>query len=324
MNAMAGKYEKPVYARLPQLGRVVLMATGLCGVLALPPTITLAQEPASAIQAQQPAPMPSMKEQSGKAESQSPGTTGSMGMGSMQGSSVPQAARDPNAYSDGYKYTNMPGMEKADQLTLGTLVLDQLEFTHSGEGGGVAWDTYAWYGGDKQKLWLRSEGDSANGKVDFTTSAEALWWRPFSPFWATVLGVHQDFGPGSRTALAFGVQGLAPYWFDVEATGFVDYNGRFSARLKGSYDVRFTNRLILTPELESNLYSKANLQRGIGAGMADIEPQLRLRYEFSRKFAPYIGVDWERLLGDTASLNARPGGQTVSDVKFVVGLHIWH
>jgi copper resistance protein B len=266
--------------------------------------------------------MPPMTDNAGKTPPEASAKTGPMDMGSMQNRGAPRGTRDPNAYSDGYEYTGMPGMEKADQIAIGTLLLDQFEFTRTTESRGIAWDTYGWYGGDKQKLLLRSEGNANGGILDPTTSAEALWWRPFRPFWATVLGMRQDLGPGSRTHLAFGVQGLAPYWFDVQATGYVDYDGRVSARLKGSYDMRLTNRLILTPEAESNLYSKANLRRGLGAGVADIELQARLRYEFSRKFAPYIGFDWDRELGATAR-RIRLAGEPVSEGRLVVGVRMW-
>lgn len=112
-------------------------------------------------------------------------------------------------------------------------------------------------------------------------------------------GVRQDFGPGSHTHLAFGVEGLAPYWFEVEATGYVADDGALSARLKGTYDLLFTNRLILTPEVEVNLVSEAEAKRDVGAGPVNIELSLRLRYEFSRKFRPMLlstgSAPWETL-----------------------------
>lgn len=236
---------------------------------------------------------------------------------------APDEKRDPNAYSGGYENSGMPGLEKADQIAIGTLVGDQLEFV-AGKGlNGAAWDVYAWYGPDTQKLWVRSEGGvESDGIVDFTTSAEALWWRAFSPFWATVLGVRQDFGPGWLTYAALGVEGLTPYWLRLEATGYVGRDGTLSARLKGFYDVLLTNRLILTPEVETNLYSKAQPERAVGAGWTNIELAVRLRYEFVRKFAPYAGFDWDRALFDTVD-RRRAKGQPVSDTRFVAGLRLW-
>ncbi len=230
--------------------------------------------------------------------------------------------RDPNAYSDGYGPGTMPGMEQADRVVFGKLLADQLELVSGPEGRGGAWDLYASYGRDERKLWVRSEGAVVNGSADYTTSVEGLWWRPFRPFWATLVGIRQDFGSGAQTHVAFGVEGLAPYWFDVQATGYLATDGTLSARFKAGYDLLFTNRLILSPEFESNFYSKANPARLLGSGLGNVELQMRLRYEISRKFAPYVGVDWDRALGDTAD-RMRAGGRHASDARLVAGLRAW-
>ena len=245
-----------------------------------------------------------------------------MDMSSMPGGSAPPEASDPNAYTEGFEYSGMPGMEETDHISVSKLLVDQLEFVSGDEGKGVAWDIHFWHGPDEQKLLLRSEGGSVKDDVDFTTAAEALWWRAFSPFWASVLGVRQDFGPGSHTHLSFGIEGLAPYWFEIEATGYVADDGALSARLKGTYDLLFTNRLILTPEVEFNLGSESETKRNVGAGPVNIELSLRLRYEFRRKFAPYVGFDWERALGNTAD-RRRVSGEGVSDAKVIAGMRLW-
>lgn len=247
----------------------------------------------------------------------------SMDMGSMQGGTAPANARDPNAHADGYDYGTMPGFEHSDLLKVNRLLVDQLEFTHGGEGSGIAWDIHDAYGGDHDKLLLRTEGAVTHGSADFTTGAEALWWRALTPFWGAVLGARQEFGSGAHTQLAAGVEGLAPYWFELEATGYIGDDGRLSARLKGSYDVLFTNRLILTPEAETNLLSRTDARRGISAGIVNVELGLRLRYEFARGFAPYIGIDWDRAVGGTSGRRLAEGnGEPVSNALFVVGLHM--
>ncbi len=251
-----------------------------------------------------------------------PGQVGSMDMGSTQGGGGSPGQRDPNAHSDGFEYAGMRGMERTDQIAVGKLIGDQVEYLNSDGRSGAAWDVYAWYGPDEQKLWVRSEGSVVDGTVDDTTSAEALWWRAFTPFWATLLGLRQDLGPGSHTQLAVGVEGLAPYWFDLQATGYLAVDGRVSARLKGSYDLLLTNRLILAAEAESNLRSKANPRRGVGAGVGNIELALRVRYEFVRKVAPYVGFDWDRALGDTA-IRRRADGKPIGEAKVVVGARLW-
>lgn len=253
----------------------------------------------------------------------SPGSE-SMSMGSMSGGRAPPDARDPNAFSDGFDYGSMPGLEQVDQLPISKILAERLESVTRNGRTGAAWDMQAWYGPDTDKLWIRSEGARVGSKIEDATGAEALWWHAFSPFWATQLGLRQDFGPGAHTYAAFGIQGLAPYWFEVRATGYVGNDGRLEARFLGSYDMLLTNRLILTPSVEAFAYSRNNLRRGIGTGLGSIAVGGRLRYEFSRKFAPYIGYVRDRALGGTARLKRAEGeGDLEENSGFVAGLRIW-
>ncbi|EMJ4931669.1 copper resistance protein B [Pseudomonas aeruginosa] len=246
-----------------------------------------------------------------------------MDMGVMQGGRAPADARDPDAWADGYEYTGMPGFEQTDQLAFGKMLLDELELVSGNEGEGFGWSLQGAYGGDTDKLWWRSQGLKIGGQpVDPETGAEALWWRAYAPFWGTVLGVRQDLGVGSHSWLAAGVEGLAPYWFELQATAYVGEDGRLSARFKGSYDLLFTNRLILTPGIEANVYSRSEPERGLGSGVSNVEFGLRLRYEVRRKFAPYVGYVWGRSFAGTADL-AREEGEDVSERRFVAGLRLW-
>ncbi len=127
--------------------------------------------------------------------------------------------------------------------------------------------------------------------------------------------------PGRGWA-ALGIEGLAPYLFDVSATLYAGGGGRYAARLRGSYDLLLTQRLVLTPEAEMNLYAKADPARRVGSGLSDIDSGLRLRYEVTRKFAPYVGASWERRFGATASF-ARADGEPVSDWRFAFGIRSW-
>ena len=246
----------------------------------------------------------------------------SMAMGSMQGGRPPAEARDARAYADGYEYRQMPGWERSDQIVFGWVAGDELEFVSGNEGDGFAWNVQANYGDDRNKLWLRTQGLKVPGELDPTTSGEVLWWRPSSAFWGTHVGIRQDFGSGAHTYLAFGVEGLTPYWLIVEATGYVGEDGRLSARLKLSYDVRFTNRLILTPNLEANAYSESEDERNLGAGLGNLEWGLRVRYEVHRKFAPYAGYVWERSFSGTAD-RRRAEGEPVNEHRFVAGFRMW-
>jgi copper resistance protein B len=251
---------------------------------------------------------------------QSAGAMGGLSMGSMQGGSAPPGARSPD-YSDGVGYGSMKP-HLAGSGAVGKLLIDQLEAFDGRDGNGQSWELGGWYGTDENKLWIRSEGERSAGKVQ-DGDAEVLWNHAIATYWGSQLGVRHDFGVGpERTWAAFGVEGLAPYWFELEATGYVGSSGRTAARLRVNYDVLFTQRLILTPELEANLYGKNDPARRIGSGLSDVQFGLRLRYEVRRQFAPYIGVVWTRRFGSTADF-ARADRQAIFDRQWVAGLRIW-
>ncbi len=244
-----------------------------------------------------------------------------MTMGSMQGGSPPPNARSPD-YSDGVGYGSMKGMEMADSAPLGMLLIDQLEAFHGKHGNGQTWEAEGWYGNDENKLWLRTEGDRSRGKIE-DGDVEAFWNHLVATYWSTQLGVRHELGEGpSRNWAAFGVNGLASYWFELEATGYVGPSGRTAARLRAEYELLFTQRLILQPEFEVNAYGKSDPVRRIGSGISDAQLGLRLRYEIRRQFAPYIGVVWTRRLGNTADF-ARADHQAIFDRQWVAGVRIW-
>jgi copper resistance protein B len=248
---------------------------------------------------------------------------GSMQMGPMQGGKAPPDARDPNAYGEGARHSNLPGNEMMDDMPFGRVLIDNAELSRGDGEHGQNLDAEAWYGGDYNKLWLKAEGERTGGRLE-SLRTEALWDRAFAPFWSTQLGVRHDTGGGkSRNWLAAGVRGLAPYWFDVEATAYARSGGEFAARFDARYELLFTQRLILEPQLEGNLYSRADPDRGTGTGLSDIEFGLRLRYEIRRQFAPYIGVTWNRRFGSTADL-ARTRGEDATRFRAVAGLRIWY
>ena len=245
-----------------------------------------------------------------------------MDMSSMQGGKAPPDARSPD-YSDGYRYSDMPGMDMPDHAKEGMLLLDQFEYAHDNHGNNAVFlDGEFWYGEDLDKLWLKAEGEYAKGKLE-DLRTEALWNHAIGTYWGTQLGAREDFGEGpNRTWAAFGVQGLAPFWFDTEATLYLGQNGRTAARFQFEYEELITQRLVLQPKFEVNLYGKDDPQRGIGSGLSDTELGVRLRYEFKREFAPYIGVVWRQRYGRTADFY-RARGQRANDLQFVAGIHLW-
>ena len=229
--------------------------------------------------------------------------------------------RSPD-YSDGIGLSSMPGMDMSDSQPLGMLKIDQLELTDGRYATGQTWDMEGWYGNDSDKLWLRSEGDGDHGRIE-EGQVEALWSHAVATFWNTQLGVRQDMGEGPhRQWAAFGIQGLAPYWFELEATGYLGPSGRVAARFRAEYELLFTQRLILQPEFELNLYGSDDPASRVGSGLSDTQLGLRLRYEVSRQFAPYIGIVWIHRYGATADY-MRLDGQPSMDTQFVAGVRIW-
>jgi copper resistance protein B len=202
------------------------------------------------------------------------------------------------------------------------VVFDQLEW-QAGEGAnGLNVDTRGWIGRDRDRLWFRAEGDGEGGRVG-DAQTHVLYGRQFSRWWDVVAGVRQDFRPGSpQTWAAFGVQGLAPYWFEIEATGYVGASGRTHVRFEVEYELLFTNRLVLQPLFEAEVFGKSDPDRGIGAGLSTTDLGFRLRYEFRREIAPYVGVTWRNKWGQTADF-ADAAGEDPGGARFVTGLRLW-
>lgn len=247
----------------------------------------------------------------------------------MQGGSAPADARDPHAYSGGYSLDAgpyaMPGprqLRLADEHNFGMLMIDRLERVNARDSNSTTYDAQAWFGRTYDRLVIKSEGDIANGKLE-EASNELLWGHAIATFWDTQLGLRYDSGAGpNRSWLAFGVQGLAPYWFEVDATAYVGESGRTALSLEAEYELLLTQKLVLQPRAEANAYGKDDPERGIGRGLSDLAVGLRLRYEIRREFAPYLGVEWARKLGDTADL-ARSENEDPSETRWVAGVRFW-
>jgi copper resistance protein B len=202
-------------------------------------------------------------------------------------------------------------------------MIDRLEVGNAHGTSPLAWGARAWVGRDFNKLLLRSEGRMDGGKVE-DAELEVLWVRPASRWWNLVAGARHEFEPGqSRSWLAAGVEGLAPYRLHVQATGYVGEQGRTALRLETEYELLLTNRLILQPRAELNAYGKGDPGRGIGSGVSDLEVGLRLRFEIRREVAPYVGVTWINKFGGTAGI-ARANGQDPHEVQVLVGLRVWY
>ena len=219
-------------------------------------------------------------------------------------------------------FPELGGHASHDRSVFSFVLLDQLEWRTGGEQETVGWDAVGWIGGDIHRLWFRTEGESDQSRLH-EAEGHLFYGRAFSRWWDWVAGVRQDIRPHSpQTWAAVGIQGLAPNFFEVAATGYVGGSGRTQLRLEAEYEVLITNRLILQPRAEFNFSGKSDPEHGIGSGLSSAGEGLRLRYEFRREFAPYVGVTWNQKFGGTADF-ARAEGEETSTTRFTIGVRIW-
>ncbi|HEY0232668.1 MAG TPA: copper resistance protein B [Dokdonella sp.] len=214
-----------------------------------------------------------------------------------------------------------------DNASFGLFTLDRFERIRTDDGYATGWNAEGWLGRDFDKLWFKSEGRYAQAAFE-DADAQLLWSHAVAPYWDTQLGLRRDFGRGpDRTWAAFGVQGLAPYWFELGVTAYVGQHSRTALRVESSYDLLLTQRLIVQSRFELNAYGKSDPALGIGAGVSDAEFGLRLRYEIRREWAPYVGVEWHRRFGSSAGFASldptHTGDERVFDTQIVAGLRLW-
>ena len=196
------------------------------------------------------------------------------------------------------------------------------EFQLSDDTKGGIWDVKSWIGGDLNRIWIHSEGASEASSVE-EAEVHVTYGRSISRWWDVVAGVRQDFQPGpAQTWATVGIQGLAPQFFDVQATLYVGESAATLARFEAEYDLLVTNRLVLQPLVELNLYGKSIPERRIGAGLSAAEAGLRLRYEVRRELAPYVGLVWHRQFGGTADFS-RAAGNDIGGWRLALGLRTW-
>lgn len=212
------------------------------------------------------------------------------------------------------------GSPIADETVWLHAVLDQFE-GRLGASDALRWEGEAWTGTDSDRLWLRSEGEFENRKV-FDGQQEAFYDTPLSAYFDLQAGLRYDLDsrPG-RVWGAVGVEGLSQYFFHISATAYASDTGHYAVKFLGTYDLLLTQRLILQPEAEVNIYSKSDPARLIISGVSELDTGLRLRYEITRKFAPYIGVAYERRFAGRSGLLA--SGETPAQLRFAVGLRSW-
>jgi copper resistance protein B len=302
---------------------VVLLATALI------PTIANAQSmPGMAMPKASPKPSPVATPRS--QDTPMPGmavpTTSPSPVQTMPGMEMPSPSPVPTVPT--VRLPRKPGWPSPvdDNPQFSYFIADILEFSSAGSGAsGTRFDAYGWTGGDINRIWFKTEGFASSNPHTRDVEVSLLSGRLVKPFFDFQAGVR--FVPGlgtkpSRTYAVVGYQGLAPYNFDIEPSLFVSQSGKVSARFTGSYDIPFTQRLILQPRLETNLAFQNDGPVGIGAGLNDVDFGLRLRYEIRREFAPYVGVAWQQKFGQTHVYALRDGPDRAR-FPVVAGLRVW-
>lgn len=243
----------------------------------------------------------------------------------MKSESAPIGTRDPHAYANGYTLEEGPyaikGPALMDDYIFKSLAANRFEYNDKTSTG--VYDTQAWIGKTFNRFVVKAEGDVVDNQLS-ESQTEALWGHAFSAFWDTQVGLRFDYSKDgkSRSWLAVGFQGLAPYWFEVDIAAYLGEDGRSALGLELEYELLFTQRLILQPRVELSLYGKDDDLNAIGQGLSDVAVGLRLRYEFTRQFAPYIGVERKELYGKTADF-AEALGENVSETQYVAGVRFW-
>lgn len=219
----------------------------------------------------------------------------------------------------------MPALaEKMDDNLFTLVKIDQLEYRKQDGNDLLVWEGQGRIGNDENKLTLKTEGEYVRNADEFENAeVQVLYQRMISDFFDAQIGVRHDIKPDpSRSFGVIGINGLAPQWFETDASFFVSHKGDASLRLEAEYDILFTQRLVLEPSVEMNIAFSDDEKTGVGSGFSDVELGLRLRYEITREFAPYVGINWERKIGKTADFASEEG--TDSNVfSLVAGIRIF-
>ncbi len=245
-----------------------------------------------------------------------------------QGGDAPKDARDSHAYAAGttltqgpYVLSGVPRLKLADEHKFYAVLGDRLEFNKQTDSG--VFDLQAWYGTTFDRLVIKTEGDISGGSLQ-ENQTDILWGHAISAFWDTQVGLRSDYYKDgkNRQWLAFGLRGLAPYWFELDMTAYAGERGHTAFTLEAEYELLLTQKLIVQPRAEITFYGKNDAQNQLGSGLSSSAVGFRVRYEFTRQFAPYLGLEWTNKFGKTADYAAL-NGHCSNDTEFVAGIKFW-
>ena len=209
-----------------------------------------------------------------------------------------------------------------DNPVLSRIIIDHLEVHNSDSHSPLVLKGQGWIGQDLNKFWFKVETESEAGDIE-EAEVQALYSRALTPYWDIQMGMRWDIEPSPTRGWAMiGLQGLAPYFFQVETALFVGESGDTAIRFEAEYELLFTQRLILSPQIEMNLYGQNNMDLGVGSGLSDLHAGLRLRYEIDRQLAPYIGMTWAKRFGNSAEF-AHSAGEKTDELQLLLGISAW-
>ena len=248
----------------------------------------------------------------------------------METEQAATASRSPHEYSNGYERERGPyalpvseQVSLADEQSFSRLLFNRFERLENQSHVASRFDVQVWYGETFDHFVLKTEGELHGSSLEESKS-ELLWSYAATRFWDAQFGVRIDNGNGpSRSWLAAGVQGLAPYWFDVHATAFVGEKGRTAFSFEAEYEARLSQKLTLKPRIDFNIYGKADREKSIGSGLSNSVLGLRLQYQINRQFAPYLGVEQEAKFGETADFARIGFGLNARETRWVAGFRFW-
>jgi copper resistance protein B len=197
----------------------------------------------------------------------------------------------------------------------------ELDYARDGGTDLLNWEGQGWIGTDMDKFWVKTEGERSGRELE-QAEVQFLYGRNAWQFFDVQAGVRIDAEPDRRGYLVLGVQGLAPYVLDTQAHVFLGEKGDVHLRFRQLFNVLMTNRLIVSPLVETDFYLTDAPERGVGAGFSRIETGVQVRYEVRRKFAPYVAAIYDRKLGETARI-AQAAGEDVGGWSVRAGLRLW-
>lgn len=260
--------------------------------------------------------------------------SGALGASLLFSSAYAQEApnpSDPPLWSMADKYWGAAAMAKSREAVLAAngaqhnymLMGERLEYQTADGDDAFIWDVQGWYGGDINKLYIKTEGEYVfdDDEVE-DAEIQALWSRAVSPFWDVQTGIRYDLSPKGQTHAVIGIQGLAPYWLEIDAAAFLSADGDVTARIEAEYEILFTQRLILQPRAEIEFSAQAVPALNLGTGVTGLDAGLRLRYEIKSELAPYIGLEWQKSFGETANFS-RTNGEDTDKIALVLGIRTW-